>query len=390
MSADSTSFPFGHQVFARLVQTVEDYAICALDINGRLVHWNEGATRTLGYQEAEVLGRPLDFLFTSEDRQAGVPEQELRIAAELGRAEDERWHVRKDGSRLWAIGILVPVKGPQGELMGFGKILRDRTDQKEVQDALRNRARALAVADEDRNVFLATLAHELRNPLAAVLGAAAVLGKSPSPERTALLAQLIHRQGMLAKRLVDDLLDIARVERGKVPLERVPLDLREVVAQSVEALAPGASREHDFTVELPDAPLMVSGDPYRVQQILANLLHNALKFTPRGGQIGVTATSEGNEAVVRVMDSGAGIPPDKLASIFDLFSQAHPALPGAQAGLGIGLALTRELVTLHGGTVQVRSPGPGRGSDFVVRLPLLEGSQHIRGDCPVGPLRDLS
>jgi PAS domain S-box-containing protein len=379
MPAAGSTFPFGHQVFVRLVETVEDYAICALDVQGRVVHWNHGAVRTLGYSEAEVLGRSLAFLFTEEDQQAGIPAQELRIAAELGKAEDERWHRRKDGSRFWAVGLLVAVKAPDGNLIGFGKIMRDRTGQREVQETLRNRARALAAADADKNIFLATLAHELRNPLTALLSGAALLGRSPAPDRIQWVAEMIERQGSLAKRLVDDLLDIARVERGKLPLERTQLDLRDVVRHTMEGLASATSSgDYTLTVELPDSPLMVCADPHRMQQILTNLLNNAMKFTGKGGRIAITAISEGHEAVVRVIDSGIGIPPDKLASIFDLFSQVHPALPGAQAGLGIGLALTRELVNLHGGSIQVSSAGPGRGSEFLVRIPLFEGQQGIR------------
>jgi signal transduction histidine kinase len=257
--------------------------------------------------------------------------------------------------------------------------MRDRTDQREVQETLRHRARALAAADQDKNVFLATLAHELRNPLSAVLSAAALLEKSPAPERVQWIAEMIQRQGLLAKRLVDDLLDIARVERGKLRLHWAQLDLREIVRHTIEGFAStNGGGDYTFTVELPDSPLIVCADPHRMQQILTNLLNNAMKFTGKGGRIAITATSEGHEAVVRVIDSGVGIPPDKLASIFDLFSQAHPGLPGAQAGLGIGLALTRELVNLHGGSIQVRSPGPGLGSEFLVRIPLFKGEQGIR------------
>lgn len=354
--------------------------MCAMDLEGRIIYWNAGAVHSFGYSEAEAIGHDLAFLFTPEDVQAGLPKLELRVAAERGRSEDERWHVRKDGSRFWALGLVVPVRDRDGVVVGFGKILRDRTDLKELHDTLRNRASALARADEDKNIFLATLAHELRNPLAALLNGATLLRKAgPSRERIEQVTALMERQALHAKRLIDDLLDIVRIGRSKLQLQRVPIDLRDVLQQALDTATRGSKHgEHDFRCDLPKTALTISGEPHRLLQIFVNLLNNAVKFTQSGGRITLSASAEGPEAVVRVVDTGVGIPPDKLASIFDLFSQAHAALPGSQAGLGIGLALSRDLVALHEGTLQVRSEGSGAGSEFIVRLPLIAGRQSLR------------
>lgn len=369
----------GGEVFRLLVENVEDFAMCAMDLQGRIVYWNVGAVITTGYSEQEVLGRPLDFLFTDEDAGAGIPAQEIKAAAEHGRAEDERWHVRKDGARFWALGLLVAVHDDSGDLVGFGKILRDRTDIKEMQDALRNRATSLAQADEDKKVFLATLAHELRNPLSVLMNGVALIMRADSLERIRATAQMMERQIVHSKRLVEDLLESARIGRNKLQLARAPIDIREVLPQAMENAIPDPAR-HGLSVhcELPGTPIIVSGDRERLHQVFVNLLTNAAKFTKAGGRITATATKEGDEAVIRIEDTGVGIPPEKLPAIFELFSQVHSGPSDSARGLGIGLALTRDLVALHGGTIQARSSGKDAGSEFIVRLPLSVGEQTIR------------
>ena len=367
----------GDKIFRHLVEDVEDYAVCAMNPRGEIVRWNAGAVRTFGYSESEVRGRTLSLLFTEEDVAAGIPEQELRVALEQGRSEDERWHVRKDGSRFWAIGVLVPVCDKQGALIGFGKIMRDRTDLKQLQEMLRNRSTELAQANEDKNVFLGTLAHELRTPLGVLANAIEVLRHEGAVDRTRV-ANMLERQVQHCKRLVDDLIDIVRVGRNKLQLNSVPLDVRECLAQAADMTRLSfEQQDKKFLWDAPPVPLIVNGDPNRLVQIFVNLLGNACKYTNGGGEVVMSATSEGNEAVIRVVDDGVGIPPGQVETIFNLFSQAHPKLPGTQAGVGIGLALTRDLVLLHEGTIQARSAGLGKGSEFIVRLPLAAGAQGV-------------
>jgi PAS domain S-box-containing protein len=344
---------------------------------GEILHWNAGAVRTFGYSEEEARGKALSLVFTAEDVAAGVPEQELRVAAEQGRAEDERWHVRKDGSRFWAIGVLVPVRDKRGSIVGFGKIVRDRTDLKQLQEMLRSRTEELARANDDKSVFLGILAHELRTPLGVLANAVELLRRDVAVDRLRV-ASMLERQVQHCKRLVDDLIDIVRVGRSKLQLNRTDVDVRDALNQAAEMTRPTFEQQNKtFLWDTPPIPLMVNGDPSRLVQIFVNLLGNACKYTNGGGQVVLSATSEGNEAVIRVVDDGVGIPPGQVQAIFDLFSQAHPSLPGSQVGVGIGLALTRDLVLLHEGTIQARSPGLGMGSEFIVRLPLSSGAQGI-------------
>jgi PAS domain S-box-containing protein len=358
-------------LFHLFVETVADYAIFAMDPQGHVVHWNEGAARLTGYSESEVLGERLDAIFTPEDRAAGAPRIELETAERLGRAADERWHVRKNGGRFWGLGVVAPIRASDGALLGFGKIMRDRTDLKELEVALKRQNEVLARVDEQKDQFIATLAHELRNPQSVIANCARVLHRYAGDNANlAALAAMIERQVRQTTRLVDDLVDLARSAHGKMQLDVQRLDVRDLVETAAEAMSSLVDeRRHALHVSLPDTPVEIEGDAGRIEQVLTNLLTNAARYTAPGGRIGISVASEGGDAVVRVEDTGAGIPPEQLASIFELFTQAHADNVESRAGLGIGLALVRELVSLHGGTVQARSDGPGRGSEFIVRLP---------------------
>lgn len=359
-------------LFYQFVHTVQDHAIFAMDPQGRILHWNAGAALIMGFSAADVIGRELPDIFTQEDCAAGIPRLELETATHMGRAADERWHVRKDGSRFWGLGAVTAIRGPDEELLGFGKIVADRTDLKELQDTLHTRNEALALADELKNRFLATLAHELRNPQSVLANSAGVLRRYAADDtRLQAVAEMIERQVRQTQRLIEDLTDMARSTRGRIELRTQLLDLREMAdfaAESVQTVM--SERRHELATVVPDLPVPVEGDPDRIQQIMVNLLRNAARYTPPGGRISLSVAAEGQEGVVRIHDTGVGIPAGRLAEIFDLFTQVHPENVESRAGMGIGLALARELVELHGGTIQARSEGIGKGSEFIVRLPL--------------------
>jgi PAS domain S-box-containing protein len=365
----------GEALFLQFVQTVEDHAIFVMDPLERIMHWNAGAKRIMGFDAADVLGRPLYAIFTPEDCAAGIPRLELETAARVGRAADERWHVRKDGSRFWGLGAVTPIRATNGTLLGFGKIVADRTDLKQLQDTLQSRNEALARADELKNRFLATLAHELRNPQSVLANSAGVLRRhAASDAQVRAVAEMIDRQVHQTQRLIDDLSDLARSVRGRIQLRMQQLDLRETARLAVEATQGAiAERRHLLGVSLPDLSVPVTADADRIQQVMVNLLMNAARYTPPGGRISLSVAAEGGQGIVRIQDTGAGIPPDQLAEIFELFTQVHPDNVESRAGMGIGLALARELVALHGGTIQARSEGIGKGSEFIVRLPLNAG-----------------
>lgn len=359
----------GERVLRLLVDSIRDYALLALDQEGRVISCNKGAAYTFGYTESELIGRSLATLMTEEDQRAQIHQRELRDAQIQERALDERWHVRKDGSRFWGLGITVPVREADGTLLGFGKIVRDRTDLKQLQAVLESRADELAQNNEDKSVFIATLAHELRSPLSAISQIGKVLERSPSVDRQQV-AKMIGRQCEYIQHLITDLMDLTRMGQGKLQLQRARLDMRQIVEGSIEIVQPEAQQQGvELSVTQPTEPVMICADPQRLLQIFVNLLGNAVKFSDRGMRVDVTVDNDGNHAVTHVLDRGAGIPADQLDSIFELFSQARNAGVGS-AGLGIGLALTKDLVNLHGGSIQVRSEGPGKGSEFTVRLPL--------------------
>jgi signal transduction histidine kinase len=230
----------------------------------------------------------------------------------------------------------------------------------------------LRQADRRKDEFLAVLAHELRNPLAPIRNAIHVLKLAGARgEIVEQAQQMAERQIQHMTRLVDDLLDVSRIMRGKVELRREPVDLATVISRAVETARPTIDAEgHELTISLPDEPVWVEADVVRLAQIVSNLLNNSAKYTPNGGRISLTAAREGQYAVVRVRDTGIGIPPEMLPRIFDMFMQVEPTSARSKIGLGIGLTLVKNLVGLHGGTVEAHSAGAGEGSEFIVRLPL--------------------
>lgn len=513
-----------------------DYAVIISGPDDRVTEWLGGSERITGWRGDEAMGQPLSLIFTPEDRAAGVPEQETSKAAETGRADNTRWHQRKDGSQFFAEGVTVGIRDPGGELRGFGKVFRDRTDRKRAEDGVRfladasaslaelvdyestlrrianiavtgfadwcvvdvmeggarrrlavthtepdevtaaragdaptdgviphvlrtgepevvadlaavdpatapqgaeriARLRALGVRsylcvpllsrgrviggltflshsarrlfgpaelrvgqdlagrvtsaienaqlyrdlqDQDRrkDEFLATLAHELRNPLAPVRNGVQILKMGRSPERDERTLGMMDRQLTHMVHMVDDLLDVSRVSSGKVVLRKERVELKSVIEAAVETTRQVVEGgKHELTVALPDEPLALDADRTRLAQVFANLLNNSAKYTPEGGKIDVSAGRENGHAVVRVADTGVGIPAEMLPKVFDMFTQVGTSLDRAQGGLGIGLTLVKRLVELHGGRVTAESPGPGKGSAFTVRLPLDQTRQ---------------
>ncbi len=353
--------------YISLVQNIKDHSIFMMDLDGNITTWNAEAERIIGYAEAEILGRNFSVIFTPEDLQAGKPNQELMQAREAGRAEDERWHMRKDGRRFWALGIVTPMHDAGGNLTGFSKILRDMTDRKRAEEALQE-------ADRHKDVFLATLAHELRNPMVPLRNGLQLLRLTTEPEAREQARAMMERQLGQMVRLVDDLLDISRISRNKLELRKARIELWAVVQSAVETARPQIEASgHTLTVTLPPSPVYLHADLTRLAQVFWNLLNNSAKYTEPGGRITLTAKVQGAEAVVTVEDTGIGIPAEALPRLFEMFSQVDRNLDRAQGGLGIGLALVKGLTEAHGGTVEVFSAGAGKGSSFVVRLPVSRG-----------------
>lgn len=350
--------------FRLLVDSVQDYAIFRLDTDGRVATWNAGAERIKGYTAAEIIGRHFSAFFNSEDLVAGKPAKELEIAQREGRAEDEGWRVRKDGSLFWANVVITALRNEAGELVGYAKITRDMTDKR--------KADALVLADRQKNEFLAMLAHELRNPLAPISNGLQLL-KLPGIEQAVVreATEMMERQLYHLVRLVDDLLDVSRIVTGKMQYQKEPLELATIVRRAVEESQPMIdARGHELMLSLPAKSIIIDADIHRLSQVFSNLLLNAAKYTDQPNQIWLHVERDDAEAVIRVRDAGIGIAPELLPHVFNLFVQADHSLDHARGGLGIGLSIVKRIVEMHHGTVSAFSAGPGQGSEFVVRLPV--------------------
>ena len=486
---------------------VRDFAIFAADTEGRILSWNPGVAHLFGYQEAEWIGQHGSVIFTPEDRERGEVGREMEAAARDGRAVDERWHVRKDGSRFWASGLLMRLGDGDGSVRGFAKMVRDATQRKlteerlsqyaaiirhsadailavtfdeiitlwnegaekmygyteaeavgrpvtmiipperrrevsEILDRIRRggsverletvrvrkdgsrldvsvtvspirdaegrvvgastnarditehkraeqeRQRLLEEAqaareeaervNRQKDEFLATLSHELRTPLTVILGWSRLLRAGGLEEKMAARAlETIERNAVAQKQLIDDILDVSRIIMGKLTLEEQAVELAPLIEDAVHSVRPAAEAAR---VELRTAaaagPCRVTGDPARLQQVVWNLLSSAVKFTPEGGSVEVRLECAGPSARVVVRDTGGGIEPEFLPFVFERFRQADASLTRSRGGLGLGLAIVRHLVELHGGTIRAESEGRGRGATFTVTLPLMTEAAH--------------
>ncbi|HVF87642.1 MAG TPA: PAS domain S-box protein, partial [Pyrinomonadaceae bacterium] len=480
------------ECYRLMTENAKDYAIIFLDTDARIKTWSSGAQRILGWKEEEVVGHPGHIIFTPEDRENGAPEKELRTAAAKGRAADERWHVRKDGSQFFGSGEMIGLFDEGGELRGFAKIFRDLTERKRMDDALREseekfrnlansisqfawmadaagevfwynqrwfeytgttleemrgwdwqkvhhpeevgrvvksfrqaiatgepweetfplrsktgeyrwflsrarpirdgrghvtrwfgtntdieelrRARKSAEeASRLKDEFLATVSHELRTPLTAVIGWTHILRAGQLDEAGAARAlETVERNARAQNQLIEDLLDISRIITGKLRLDVRPIDPAGFIEAAVEAVHPAAEAKSVRLQKVLDTGAgAISGDADRLQQVVWNLLSNAIKFTPKGGRVQLRVERVNSHIEIIVADTGAGIKPEFLPFVFDRFRQADGSTTRAHGGLGLGLAIVRHLVELHGGTVHADSDGEGKGATFTVKLPLV-------------------
>ncbi len=379
------------QRFRMLVEQVKDYAIFMTDTEGRATSWNEGVLRVLGFKEQEFLKQDIaSSIFTPEDQELGVPQSELDEAAATGSASNDRWMIRRNGTRFWATGVTTGLHDNSGKLLGFMKVMRDQTERKQLEEELRQYAADVSEADRRKTEFLATLGHELRNPLAPIRTGIEILKTVKDDAETIQdVLSTMERQVQQMVRLIDDLLDISRITQGKMVLRTCRVDLSEVIRSAVEAARPFIDEaNHKLTSRLPAQPIYLLADPNRLAQVLSNLLNNSAKYTPDGGRIDLICDREDGEAVVTVRDNGLGIPADMLDKIFEMFTQIERPLEEGYTGLGIGLTLVKRLVEMHGGSVEVLSGGAGKGSEFSVRLPIqvgVVGNEVLQGNPTVTP-----
>jgi PAS domain S-box-containing protein len=374
LSAATAERREAEEVRSRLASIVEysDDAIIGKDLNNIINFWNAGAQRLFGYRPSEIIGQPIYKIVPPDRRQ-----EEEEIVSRLSRGERiehyETVRVAKDG-RLIDISLSVsPIRDSDGRIVGASKVARDVSDRKKMDARLKD-------SDRRKDEFLATLAHELRNPLAPLSNALHMLQLPELGEQRRREAyKIMEHQLQQMVRLVDDLLDVSRISHGKIELRRQRIQLKDAITSAMETVRPLIEeRRHALTLEVPDEPVWVNADLIRLSQIFANLLNNAVKYTPGGGQIQLAVEAGAREVTVRVRDNGIGIPESDLPKIFDMFTQVDNSIERAQGGLGIGLTLVRNLVQLHGGSIEARSSGINQGSEFVVKLPRVDGPEPIK------------
>jgi PAS domain S-box-containing protein len=365
---------------ARLAAIVEpsDDPIVSKSLDGTIQSWNGAAQRLFGWTAQEIVGQPIYTIIPPERHG-----EEAEIIARLRRGERiehfETVRVAKDGRRIDVSLTVSPVRDAAGRIVGASKMARDITERKRVLQALEE-------ASRQKDNFLAMLAHELRNPLAPIRNGLQLLRMvDPASEPAEQARAIMERQVDHLVRLVDDLMDVSRITRGKIEMRKEPVDLGSIVLSAVETSRPAIeAARHRFNLSLPSEAIVVDADFVRIAQVVANLLNNAAKYTDNGGEISLVAQREGDEAVIRVRDNGIGISPEMMSRLFQMFAQSQDSLSRSRGGLGIGLALARTLVELHGGRIEAQSAGHGRGTEFVVRLPVFV---KVRGAASRGAAR---
>ena len=375
-----------------LLDSVQDYAICMLTPQGEIASWNSGAERLFAYSADEIIGRHFSCFYVAAERDLELPAEHLRVAEQRGKHAGECLRVRKGGSAFDAHVVVTPVRrGRERELQGFSLVVRDITERTRLERDLRRRAEELAAANRAKEDFLATLSHELRTPLNAMLGWTRLvrMGKLDTAGMTRAL-ETIERNAHIQEQLIADILDVSRIVTGKLRLELRPIEMAPVIEAALDAVRPAAAAKGIHLGSETDYQGTVLGDPDRLQQVVWNLVSNAIKFTPAGGRVGVSLSRVGPSAVIRVADSGEGIASELLPFIFDRFTQGDVSVTRPHGGLGLGLSIVRHIVESHGGKVYAQSEGHGSGAVFAVHLPVRALQlTTVREDAHVQPLGGL-
>jgi PAS domain S-box-containing protein len=362
--------------FRLLVSEVTGYAILMLDTEGRIATWNAGAERIKGYKSKEIIGQHFSLFYPREDVEQGKPANELKIATEHGRFEEEGWRVRKDGSRFWASVVITALRDATGRLRGFGKVTRDITERKRTEELLLQAKEQAERTSKFKDQFLSTMSHELRTPLNAVLGFSDLLADpryGPLNEKQRRYIDHIHTGGKHLLSLISDILDLSKIEAGRMELAMESITVDAAFGEVLSVMQPLADKKSHVLSKSVEAGLAVRADATRFKQVFMNLLGNAIKFTPQGGRIELAAHLDGGSICMEVRDNGPGIPPEEERRIFEAFYRLRESGKKTE-GTGLGLAITQRLVELHGGELGLKSQ-VGRGSCFYFSLPAVASAQ---------------
>ena len=368
-SSNGPGFLSAEALLAAIVDSCDD-AIVSKDLNGVVTSWNRGAERTFGYTAAEMVGQPILRLIP-HDRQSEEPAilERLRRGERVDHFQTIRR--RKDGTLIDVSLTISPVRNAAGDIVGASKIARDITTLKEAISKIEEANEALRRADRMKAEFISTLSHELRTPLNAIAGWLQILSGDAPKEEIEEGLEVIRRNVKAQTQLIGDLLDMSRIEAGKLTLDVQRVDIPSVVAAAMDAVRPAAmAKGVQLTSTFASVEGVVMGDRTRLQQVIWNLLTNAVKFTQRGGSVHITTQRMDSHMAITVTDTGAGIPPEQLERIFERFTQADSSTVRSYGGLGIGLSIAKHLTELHGGSIVAKSDGVGKGASFLVRVPL--------------------
>ena len=367
------------QNFVTLVENSTDF-IGMCDMDGMPFFVNRAGLEMVGLDSIDnALRTPLQEFFFPEDQEM-ITNEFLPKVREIGNNEVEvRFRHFKTGAARWMVYKVLMLRNAANQPIGYATVSQDITDRKRLEDDLRRLAVDLSETDRRKNEFLATLAHELRNPLAPMSNMLEVVKRADGDVETIRRAHdTIERQLTQMVRLVDDLLDLNRITHDRLELRRSEVELSSVIQQAVEVARPLIdSAGHNLTIDLPPEPIFLNADHTRLAQLFGNLLNNSCKYTRPNGEITLSVKRRDEEVAVTVKDNGAGIPPEKLDSIFDMFMQVDRTAEQSQGGLGIGLTLVKRLTEMHGGSIEAKSDGAGQGSEFVVRLPIVQKLEEI-------------
>jgi two-component system, chemotaxis family, CheB/CheR fusion protein len=359
-------------LMAAIVESSDD-AIVSKTLDGRILSWNTGAQRLFGYTPAEAIGSSITMIIPPERH-----DEEVDVLARLRRGERidhyETVRVAKDGGRIDISLTISPVRDRTGRIVAASKVARDITPRKRAEATLVALNAQLREGDRRKDEFLAVLAHELRNPLAPISNALQILRLSNELSPAGECARgIMERQVNYLVRLVDDLLEVSRITRGKVELRRELVELVAVIGSAIETSRPLIEEAgHQLAIAVSTESIVLEADPVRLAQAVTNLLNNAAKYTNPGGQIWLAVRRENDEAMISVRDNGVGISADMLPKVFKMFAQVDGTLNRAQGGLGIGLTLAKNVVELHGGRIEATSGGAGKGSEFIIHLPVAK------------------
>jgi PAS domain S-box-containing protein len=363
----------GTGLYQLLVESVSDYAIFALAPDGTIITWNTGARRIKGYEADEVIGSHIRRFYPPEDQAKGKAEALLRAAEVEGHVEDLGWRVRKDGTLFWANVVITALHDESGALVGFAKVTRDLTERLEAERRALHDARRLAAAEASsraKTEFLAAMSHELRTPLNAIGGYVELLQMGVGGTVTKQQAEYLDRVRTAQQHLlnlINDLLNYSRIEAGQIVYDIAPTPLRPIVERVILLVEAQATRKHVGLDHQPCADIVVNVDRLKVEQIVLNLLSNAIKFTPEDGRVVVSCEVDGGTAIVRVDDSGPGVPENQRDAIFEPFVQLGRSLTSTHEGTGLGLAISRDLARAMDGNISVSDSKLG-GAAFALQL----------------------